>query len=584
MGLVNEGRERVSEGAEPVEVAERDIATWLRERVGSRAASDAIAVHDGERWVRVGASEFVTEVERLRAGLTGAGVTERDRVVVMGPTSAEWSRLDLAIMCAGAITVPVYPGSSEEQCRSMLRTARPSIAFVASSDDVETLHRVDPDLDVRRLDRETLDGLSGDPRGIDPVPEAVADPTSIATIVFTSGTTGAPKGVPLTHEQLVWTARQAGRQLETVLGSGGSTLLFLPLAHIFARVVVLAALDSGVELAYGRSIETVPEDLRSYRPTFLLVVPRMLERVISGGRKQAEGWRRPVYDWGIRAARRWSKSERRGPLLRLQHGLANLLVLRQLRAGLGGRVEVTVSGGARLDPDLAHVIEGAGITVLEGYGLTETTGPATVAPPQQARIGTVGTPIPGMEIRISSDDEVLVRGPSVTTGYVTEESPDIDDPIRPEESFDGDGWFRTGDHGSLSADGHLTITGRAKDVIVTDGGQNVAPVPLEDALVAHPAIDQAMVIGDGRPFVAALVALTEDAPGDDGELDEAVRRAVDDANAAVGGEVGISEFRIVGRAFDEEHGELTPTMKLRREEILEHFTDDVAAIYDEVEQ
>jgi long-chain acyl-CoA synthetase len=572
--------DRISTGGEPVGLDQRDVPSWLRERVGRHGSTAAVAVHDGEGWERVSAADLIAEIDRLSVGLGRLGVGPGDRVLVMGPTSAAWSRLDFAVMSAGAITVPIYPGSAESQCRTMLRMTQPEFAFVGASSDADTLRRIDPDLDIRTLDAATLDKIAGDPIGSDPSHVPVVDPKSVATVVFTSGTTGEPKGVPLTHEQLVWTARQAASRLDDVLGPGVSTLLVLPLAHIFARVVVLAALDAGVELAYGRSVDDVPDDLRSYRPTFLLVVPRLVERIISGGRRQAEGWRRPVFDWGVRTARRWSQTERRGPLLRLQHRIADLLVLRQLRAGLGGRVEVAVSGGARLDPALGHLLEGAGISVIEGYGLTETTGPATVSTPGRPRLGSVGRPIPGVEVRIADDDEVLVRGLSVTSGYLTEHSRSIDDLVKPDDSFDADGWFRTGDQGSLSADGHLSIVGRAKDLIVTDGGQNIAPVPLEDALTAHPAIEQAMVIGDGRPFVAALVVCDDGAPHDISERRQVVQDAVDEANAAVGPETHIREFRIVDRAFDDDHGELTPTQKLRRGEIVEHFAGDVADIYD----
>lgn len=571
--------EHLSSGGEPVDLEHCDVSTWLHQRIGTRGSADAIAVPDGDGWVRITAGDLIASIDRLRAGLVGSGVEPGDRVVVMGPTSADWSRLDFAVMSVGAITVPIYPGSAESPCRTMLQIARPRLAFVGSQSDADTLRRIEPDLDIRTLDGATLDRIAGAAQGSQP--EVTVDPNSVATIVFTSGTTGEPKGVPLTHEQLIWTARQAASRLDEVLGPHVSTLLVLPLAHIFARVVVLAALDSGVELAYGRSIDTVPEDLASYRPTFLLVVPRLVQRVISGGRRQAEGWRRPLFDWGVRTARRWSQSERHGPILRLQHGIADRLVLRRLRAGLGGRVEVAVSGGARLDPALAHVLEGAGISVIEGYGLTETTGPASVEAPGRPRIGSVGRPIPGLEIRIGDGGEVLVRGPSVTSGYLTAESRSVDDLTRPDDSFDPDGWFHTGDQGSLSADGRLTITGRTKDLIVTDGGLNVAPVPLEDALTAHPEIEQAMVIGDGRPFVAALVVCDGDAAHDESDRRRTVQRAVDEANAAIGPEAEIREFRILDRDFDESHGELTPTLKIRRDEIAEHFADEIADIYDQ---
>lgn len=572
--------EREVTGADPLDVDERSIRDWLDHRVATRGETDAVTVHDGDGWVGVGAEQLVRDVRSLSAGLIGAGLEVGDRVVVMAPTSAEWTLVDLAVMCAGGIVVPVYDSSSEAQCRAVVTRAGPRFAFGATDEHIERLRLVGGDISTWKLDRVTIDEITA--RGEDhhraALDERDIGADSIATIVFTSGTTGDPKGVPLTHHQLVWTARQTAHHLDGALGPDQSTLLFLPLAHIFARVVVFAALEAGVEIGYGRSIDDVPEDLRTYRPTFLLAVPRMLDRVVSGARQRAIGWRRPVFDWAMRTARAWSAAESPGPLLRLRHRLADRLVLSTVRDGLGGRVRFAVSGGARLAPALGHAIAGTGITVLEGYGLTETTAPVSVNRPFDPGIGTAGVPIPGVTVRISDDGEILVRGPSVTAGYLNDEPTGPDDTVRPDDDFDGD-WFRTGDEGLITSDGRLVVAGRVKDVIVTDGGKNVAPAPLEDALTEHPMVAQAIVVGDERPFVAALVVLADDAPDDPDEQRRLAQRAVDTANDAMAEQESIRRFRIVDRPFSEDDDELTPTLKLRRERITEHFADDIEALY-----
>jgi long-chain acyl-CoA synthetase len=573
-------------GAEPVDVPAPTVWDWLERRAAAHPDDHAVATHDGSGWSPVRWSQFVDDVWSLASGLVHNDVQPGDRVVVMAPTSYEWTRCDFAIMTAGAVTVPIYDSSSVAQCRSIVEQAAPRFAFVASDNEADVLAEVDPDLPVWRLDDDAATQLADDASEANDTELrnrcASIEGDTVATIVFTSGTTGRSKGVPLTHHQLIWTARQTVHHLQDALKQGESTLLFLPLAHIFARVVVLAALESGVELAFGRSLEDVPEDLRSYQPTFLLAVPRMLDRVISGGRRQATGLRRPVFDWGMRTARAWSEADQPGALLRIRHAAADRIVLRQLRQGLGGRVRYAVSGGARLNPALGHTIRGAGITVLEGYGLTETTAPVTVNTPESNTIGTVGPPLPGVSVCISDEGEVLVKGPNVMTGYLHDAGADphgADDDS--DDDFTDDGWFRTGDQGSVDDHGHLVLHGRTKEVIVTDGGKNVAPTPLEDELVDDPAIAQAMVVGNDRPFIAALVALDEDeAPSSDEQREQRVQEAVDRANRSVSQSESIRKFRIVERQFTEEDEELTPTMKLRRETILEHFSDDIEQLYE----
>ncbi|TVR22661.1 MAG: long-chain fatty acid--CoA ligase [Ilumatobacter sp.] len=579
-------------GPSPVDVEDPNVGRWLRRRGSEATSTTAVRVPDGDQFRALDWDRVVDDVMRLAEGLIGAGVGIGDRVVVIGPTSYEWTRVDLAVMSVGGMTVPVYDSASPDQCRAIVERTEPRLAFAATDDHVGMIHDIDSDLSVHRLDPDALDDLAAHDESTGAELEhrlEQIDGSSIATIVFTSGTTGEPKGAPLTHHQLLWTARQTTHQLDEALGPDASTLLFLPLAHIFARHVMFAALEAGVELCYGRSIDDVPDDLRITRPTFLLVVPRMLERVIGGARKRSAGWRRPIFDMSIDAARAFSKAQNPGLLLRLRHRIADRLVLRKLREGLGGRVQYVVSGGARLDPELAHTISGAGITVLEGYGLTETTAPVSVDSPKEPSIGTVGFPLPGLRVRITGDHEIQVCGPSVIEGYLGQIANDDDasstnpvTTVRPDDDFDG-AWFRTGDQGEFTEDGRLVVKGRAKEVIVTDGGEMVAPAPIEDALRGQPGISQAMVVGDDRPHVAALLSLDDEAPTDD-ERRAFVEAAVGRVNSSLSRHEAVRQFRIVDRDFTEAEGELTPTMKLKRDAIEEHFADDIAAMYDEADE
>jgi long-chain acyl-CoA synthetase len=574
------------QGPDPVPIGPADhLLARLRSRAQDAPDAAALAVPAGdEGWRDITWSELDWQVQRVAAGLIARGVAAGDRVAIMSPTRVEWTVADLAVLSAGAVTVPVYDTNSAEQCRQVLTDSGTELCFAASAELADRLAAAGQQ-NVVVFDDGGLEELAEDGENSAQVDERIAalsldDP---ATIVYTSGTTGDPKGCVLTHRNLAWTTRQIRAHLDDVLGSGGSLLHFLPLAHIFARAIQFVCLDAGLRLGYARSMDNLPTDLKSFRPTFLLGVPRVFEKFLETAKQQATGLRKPVFAFAESAGRAWAEAERPGPWARIRRGVADLLVYRQIRQALGGRVDYCVSGGAPLSREVALFFRAAGVPVLEGYGLTETTAPATVNTPTELRIGTVGRPLPGVEIRID-DGEVLVKGGNVFAGYHG----------RDDDDFDGE-WFRTGDLGTLDDDGYLTLTDRKKELIVTATGKNVAPSPLEERVAGHDLVAQAMLVGDQEKFVAALVALDEerlreyaDRHGLDGDpadlrhderIRDEVQRAIDEANQAVSRAESIREFVIVDRQFSEDEGELTPTLKLRRRDIAEHFADEIQSIY-----
>jgi long-chain acyl-CoA synthetase len=432
------------------------------------------------------------------------------------------------------------------------------------------------------------------------VPDAAAEERrtavradDVATIVYTSGTTGRPKGCVLTHRNLLADVKAGNDVLQPVYDANGSTLLFLPLAHVFGRVIEIGSVLQRSKLGHTADVRRLPEDLRAFRPTFILAVPRVFEKVYNSARQTAyAGGKARIFDAAEATAIAYSRALSQGrvsPLLKARHALFDKLVFAKIRAGLGGRCVNAISGGAALGERLGHFFRGAGITVLEGYGLTETSAGATLNLKDAQRIGTVGRPVPGTGVKIAEDGEILLRGPNIFAGYWQNQAA-TDEVL-------GEGWLRTGDLGSLDEDGYLSVTGRKKDLIVTANGKNVAPAVLEDRLRAHPLVGQCMVVGDRQPFVAALVTIDPDAwPAwlaahgrdtgvtvaslrDDPELRATVQEAVDDANKAVSRAESIRAFRILPDDFTEAGGELTPSLKVRRSEVLKRYAAEVAAIY-----
>jgi long-chain acyl-CoA synthetase len=594
-----------------------DIAadTTLADVVFVRASQEPQAVvmrrrsSDG-RWDNVTAAEFRDQVTALAKGLAAAGIEPGDRVALMSRTRYEWTLIDYAIWAAGGVTVPVYDTSSAEQVEWILSDSGAKAAFAENNGHAETIGIAQKN--VQNLEQVWLiDGSADDLAQLAARAGEVADADAehrrasrksadLATIIYTSGTTGRPKGCEISHGNLLADVRNAvqGALTDIFELSGSSTLLFLPLAHSFARIIQVGCLESGAILGHWSDSTTVARALPEYRPTFLLAVPRVFEKVYNSAQQQASA--SPAKSRIFRAAAdtavAWSRSADDGQNagggrlgLRVRHALFDRLVYAKLRAALGGQVQFAVSGGAPLGERLGHFFRGAGITVLEGYGMTESSAAATVNRPGRNKIGTVGQPLPGVAVKIADDGEILLSGPNVFIGYWHNEAASAD-------ALDPDGWLRTGDLGSLDDEGFLQVTGRKKEIIVTAGGKNVAPAVLEDRLRAHPLISQCLVVGDGRPYISCLITLDPEAlefwkrqhgkPADadvreDPELVAEIQQAVDEANKAVSRPESIRRFRILATDFTEADGYLTPSLKVRRNAVLKDFSSDIEAIYSE---
>jgi long-chain acyl-CoA synthetase len=553
------------------------------------------------RWQDVTAAEFAADVEQVARGLVAAGVQPGDRVALMCRTRYEWTLVDFAIWTAGAVTVPIYETSSAEQVAWILGDSGAVACVVETPAHAEAVASARGELsqlrDVWQIDAGGLEDVVAAGAEVDRATlderRRGAGPDDVATLIYTSGTTGRPKGCELTHKNFLALSDNAVARLHQVVASdGASTLLFLPLAHVFARLVQVLAFTAGARLGHSPDLKHLADDLASFQPTFLLAVPRVFEKIYNAAEAKAEAeGRGRVFTVAARAAVDWSRAQdtgRVGLSLRLRHAVFDRLVYAKVRRAMGGRMQYCVSGGAPLGERLGHFFRGAGIVILEGYGLTETTAPSTVNTPDQIRIGTVGRPLPGVSVRISDDGEVLIKGPHVLRGY-------WNNPQATAEAIT-DGWFHTGDVGQLDDDGFLRITGRSKEILVTAGGKNVAPAVLEDRLRAHPLVSQCIVVGDQKPYIAALVTLDEEnlptwlaANGrpalsvEQAAKDDAVRaevqKAVDDANRAVSRPESVRRFTILPVDFTESAGYLTPSLKVKRGVVLKDFAEDVEALY-----
>lgn len=549
-------------------------------------------------WMNVTCQEFLDQVVAVATGLIAAGISSGDRIGLMSKTRYEWSLIDYAIWAAGGVTVPIYETSSAEQVEWILSDSGAVGCFVETPQHAALVASAPPTLKhVWEIDAGALDKLTSD----EPDPEAVearrraTRAEDIATIIYTSGTTGRPKGCVLTHRNLFSNAENALAKFNDLLASGGSTLLFLPLAHSLARMVQLAFVHARVAIGHSADVKNLLEDLKTFRPTIILSVPRVFEKVYNGARQRAYAdGKGKIFDWAAETAIRWSQAiDTGGPGLglRLQHKLFDRLVYGKLRDALGGQCLAAVSGGAPLGARLGHFFRGIGVTVYEGFGLTETSPVTNLNDPSQQRVGSVGRPIPGTTVRIAEDGEILIKGPQVFQGYWNNSEATAD-------AIDSDNWFHTGDIGEIDSDGFLSITGRKKELIVTAGGKNVAPAMLEDRIRAHPMVSQCMVVGDQRPFIAALVTIDEEAlprwltdhdrsPDtpvsalrDDQALRAEIQSAVDEANQAVSRAEAIKVFRILPRDFTEATGELTPSLKVKRNVVCEEYADEIAALYE----
>ncbi|MFF6913023.1 AMP-binding protein [Streptomyces sp. NPDC012466] len=564
-------------------------------------------------WQPVTAAAFAREVTAVAKGLIAAGLEPGGRVAVMSRTRYEWTVLDFAIWSAGGRTVPVYATSSADQVEWIVRDSGARYVVTETAENADTVlagtatHPEPPR--IWRLDDGALDALTA--LGGDIADEEVTKrrtaltPDTTATLCYTSGTTGRPKGCVLTHANLHAEAANTVELLhplfKEVTGETASTLLFLPLAHILGRTLQIACLMARIEIGHCPSIK--PDELRpalrAFRPTFLVGVPYLFEKIHDTGRATAEKLGRGAsFDRAHRIAVRFGQAHMNrflgrgkgpGPGLRAAWALYDLLVYRRIRKELGGRMRYAISGGSPLDRELNLFFYAAGILIYEGYGLTETTAAATIVPPLDPRPGTVGLPVPGTAVRIADDGEVLIKGGIVFTAY-------WNNPAATGEVLD-DGWFATGDLGSLDEDGYLTITGRKKDILVTTGGKNVSPAVLEDRLRSRPPVGQCLVVGDNRPYVAALITLDPEAlahwlavrklPADtplsdlvhDERLRAYVQKAVDHANEAVSRAESIRAFALVEGEFTEENGLLTPSLKVKRRAATTAYAGQIEALY-----
>lgn len=589
---------------------EVDPSKNLNDLFAERVAStpDGVLVeHKSQQdgpWIPLTAREFDAEVVAVAKGLAARGVEPGDRVGIMSRTRYEWSLLDWAVWAAGAVPVPLYETSSAEQVLWILTDADVSLLVVESGAHAAVVDEVRADAPHLRellvIDDGAIDALvtGGADVSDDEIARrrGLASLTDVSTIIYTSGTTGRPKGVELTHGNFYELTVNAVADLHEVFSEPGArTLLFMPLAHVFARFIEVLCIPAGAVLGHSPSTVTLLEDLGTFRPTFILAVPRVFEKVYnSAEQKAAAAGKGSIFQRAAKTSIVYSRAldNPRGPSLwlRLQHKVADALVLHKLRNALGGQARWAVSGGAPLGERLGHFYRGLGLNVLEGYGLTETTAPATVnRPGRGTKIGTVGLPLPGSGVRIAADGEIELQGVQVFRGYHNNAAATA-------EAMH-DGWFRTGDLGSLDDDGYLRITGRKKEIIVTAGGKNVAPAVLEDRIRAHPLVSQVVVVGDQRPFIGALITLDpEGVPGwlaahgkpemtlaeasKDADVLASLDKAVEKANKAVSRAESVRKYRILDTDLTIANGYLTPKLSIRRSEVLKDYAGEVDALYD----
>ncbi|WP_142167926.1 long-chain fatty acid--CoA ligase [Streptomyces sp. SLBN-134] len=567
---------------------------------------------DSGRWRDVTSAGLRDEVLALAKGLLAGGVRFGDRVAIMSRTRYEWTLFDFALWTVGAQVVPVYPTSSAEQCFWMLHDAEVTAAVVEHEDHAMTIATVIDRLPrMRRLwqldagaVQELYDaGAHLDDEVVHRHRQAVT-PDSVATVIYTSGTTGRPKGCVLTHGNFMYEADTVIERWEPVFhsrrGDEAATLLFLPLAHVFGRMVEVAAIRGRVRFGHQPQLHAAAllPDLAAFRPTFILAVPYIFEKVFNAARRKAEkegraGPFEKAVDVAVKyaeavEAKAWGIGPGPSAALRVQHQLFDKLVYGKVRAAMGGRIRNAMSGGSAMDRRLGLFFAGAGVQIYEGYGLTESTAAATANPPERTRYGTVGRAIPGVTVHIADDGEIWLRGDNLFQGY-------LNNPKATDETL-RDGWLATGDLGSLDEDGYLTITGRKKEILVTSGGKSVSPGVLEERVRDHPLVNQCIVVGNDRPYVAALVTLDQEAVEHwlamrgkprlsaaelvrDADLETEVRRAVVAANTLVSQAESIRTFRILAQPFTEEHGLLTPSLKLKRRAIEKAYGDEVEALY-----
>jgi long-chain acyl-CoA synthetase len=554
----------------------------------------------GDGWQPVTAKEFEEEIRSVAKGLIASGVKTGDRVAIMSRTRYEWTILDFAIWYAGAVPVPIYETSSAEQIDWILTDSAAVAIIVETSVLAEVAKTVMPvackniwSITDNALATLTTAGMSISDDEITNRRNSLT-PETLATLIYTSGTTGKPKGVQLTHGNfLAECGNVVNGASDLFLKPGGSTLLFLPIAHVFGRMVQIGAITAGLHLAHCGDITRLPADLASFKPTFVLAVPRIFEKIYNGAESRAEAaGKGKIFHKAAEVAIAYSEgldSKKISPLVKIQHALFDKLVYAKIRAGMGGRVEAAISGGAPLGNRLGHFYRGAGIRVLEGYGLTETTAGATLNLTWAHEVGSVGKPIPGNTIKIAEDGEVLIKGPIVMKGYWQNDAANA-------EVFTADGYFKSGDLGRIDESGYLYIVGRKKELIVTAGGKNVAPAVLEDRLRSHPLISQCMVVGDNKPFIAALITLDPDSIkpwavankkegasiaelAKDPALLAVIQTAVDETNKAVSRAESIRKFTVLPIDFTIPGGQLTAKLSVKRHVVGQQFAREIDELF-----
>ncbi|MFJ4225853.1 AMP-dependent synthetase/ligase [Microbacterium sp. NPDC089695] len=583
-----------------------NITDLLVKRVEATPDRPLFAVPDGENWRDISAADFQTAVVALAKGFVAAGIQPGEKVGFLARTTYEWSLIDFALFYAGAVMVPIYETSSPSQIQWILEDSGAIALIVESPEHFARVDEVRGDLPLLRevwqmhlgaIDTLTAQGSSVTDAEIERL-RSIAVGSDIATLIYTSGSTGRPKGCVLTHSNFVELSRNSAKALDEVVQTpGSSTLLFITTAHVFARFISILNVHAGVRTGHQPDTRQLLPALGSFKPTFLLAVPRVFEKVYNSAEQKAEaGGKGKIFRAAADVAIEHSKLLEEGKSIpfgmRLKFALFNKLVYGKLRDAMGGRVVYAVSGSAPLGARLGHFFHSLGVVILEGYGLTETTAPATVNLADKSKIGTVGPALPGVGVRLADDGEIEVRGINVFREY-------WNNPEATAEAFSDGGWFHTGDIGSFDTEGFLTITGRKKEIIVTAGGKNVAPAALEDPIRANPIIGQVVVVGDQKPFISALITLDpemlptwlanngldKDMPLAEAAASDAVhaevQKAVDAANTRVSRAESIRKFTILDSEWTEASGHLTPKMSIKRNVIMNDFADEISAIYDE---
>ena len=554
----------------------------------------------GDGWQPVTAVELDQEIRSVAKGLIAHGVNRGDRVAIMAKTRYEWTILDFAIIYCGAVTVPIYETSSAEQVKWILSDSGSVMIIVESPTLAQTAKTVLPESckEILTITNDALPTLMAAGREIpdSKVDERISSlgPDDTMTLIYTSGTTGNPKGVTFSHGNFISECSNVVQYAYVeFLKPGGSTLLFLPIAHVFGRMIQFGAIYAGLHLAHCGDISRLPQDLGTFKPTLVLAVPRIFEKIYNSAETKAhESGKSTIFKTAVDIAVLHSQAQDGHKMSLRNRGLHlvfDRLVYSKIRTGLGGRVDAAISGGAPLSPRLGHFFRGAGINILEGYGLTETTAASSLNVRSAQKIGSVGRPIPGTRIKIAPDGEVLIKGAVIMQGY-------WQNPPATRDCMTDDGYFKSGDLGTIDDDGFLFIVGRKKEMIVTSGGKNVAPENLEDRLRAHPLISQCMVVGDNKPFIAALITLDPDAMKSwlsinkkggatiaeltkDSTLNDVIQAAVDEANKVVSRAESIRKFTILPVDFTIAAGQLTAKLSVKRHVVNQQFAQEIADLF-----